>query len=57
MSSTKDVFSGGNFMVRLLLPTMLFALATANPCVAGDPNSDGRPLILAHYMPWYVAKP
>jgi hypothetical protein len=44
-------------MVRLLLPTMLFALATANPCVAGDPNSDGRPLILAHYMPWYVAKP
>jgi hypothetical protein len=57
MSSTKDEFSGGNFMVRLHLPTLLSALATANPCVAGDPNADGRPLILANYMPWYVAKP
>jgi hypothetical protein len=44
-------------MARLLLPTLLMALAVANPGTAADPKVDGRPLVLAHYMPWYLAKP
>jgi hypothetical protein len=25
--------------------------------MSDEPNSESRPIILAHYMPWYVAKP
>ena len=40
---------------RLILVCLLLALSS--PAVADRPGKSGDRLLLAHYMPWYVAKP
>ena len=50
---SRDCWAEPLLATAMLLPLVVAATATAEELQAGEPS----PLILAHYMPWYEAKP